>query len=132
MKLKIFPVIFLNILLIAGCSRDTITITPETLTVEAEASTAVVKTSGFVECEIIFRTNDENHSDVTLNKGYADKYDAEWFNVVVSDDWRELYFQFDENISPEQRSAIFQLSAGDIFNRFTVIQQGVDLEPEAH
>lgn len=122
---KLVFVMLLSILTISGCHKDTITITPDNLCVGPEASSAEVKTSGFYECEIIFKFNDLDVPDVMLcGQGYPYEYEGDWFSVTVSDDRRDLYFQFKENVAVEQRSAVFQLSYGDMFNRFTVTQQG--------
>ncbi|MCM1177140.1 MAG: hypothetical protein NC308_10390 [Clostridium sp.] len=126
MKNQILYVMLIGISLITGCYRDTITISPETLVVGPEVSTAVVETSGFIGCEIIFKLNDANHDHVSLWMSEINEYEGEWFHVTISDDWHDLHFEFKENVSTQQRTATFQLSAGDIFNRFTVIQSGTN------
>lgn len=135
MRKLLFSSFLLGIFLLSGCtqaSKSDLTIDPENLNVGPEVSTATVKTSGFMKCEIYSIVNGKNeylselHRDYPINKFTIDNYEGEWFNVTVSDDWKDLHFEFKENTSPKQRSAMFSLNIADSFNRFTVTQEGTE------
>ena len=129
MRHKLLFLTLLSVIFLAGCRKDDeskLKIDPETLFVEQKGGICVVTTSGFDGCDIIFDLDDNNSERGYIEWGYNNSYECDWFTVVISDDWRKLNFEFKENTSPKQRSVIFQLGEGPIFNRFTVIQEGTE------